>query len=190
LARDTPTGVRFIVEPSPAGGFHIRLAGVAAPLSHHDTEEDAQARRQAYERGTSGGEFVDLADGSEVLISQPDPTMLRATDPRSGEELGVATYLRDRDRPTSAEATVVVVDGWRGRGLGGALLKRLSRRAAADGIDTFTAWLRIENASLRPSFERLGAVEMRGDALKVELPVADAAVLLRNVATGYVRSRD
>src|SRR5262249_4932742 len=119
-----------------------------------------------------------------------DPTMVLATDPRSREQLGIARYQRDRDRPTSAAASIDVIDGWRGRGLGRVLLKRLSRLATADGIDTFTASLRIDNPSLRRSFERLGAVDTRGDPLKVELPVPDAAVLLRNVATGYVRSRD
>src|SRR5262245_22405277 len=166
--------MRCIVEPSPAGGFHVRLAGVAAPLSHHDTEEEARVRQQAYERGAGGGEFADLADGSEVVISQPDDTTLLATDPRSGEQVGIARYQRNRDRRSSAAATVAVIDAWQGRGLGGALLKRLSRRAAADGIDTFTASLRIDDPSLRRSFERLGAVVTRGDTLTVELPVADA----------------
>ena len=42
---------RVFVEPSPAGGFFVRLAGHDAPLSHHDTEEEAQARAAAYLRG-------------------------------------------------------------------------------------------------------------------------------------------
>jgi hypothetical protein len=52
--------MRFTVEPSPAGGYHVRLAGSDAPLSHHDTEEEAEARRQAYERGAA--ELVDLPE--------------------------------------------------------------------------------------------------------------------------------
>src|SRR5689334_25315912 len=68
--------MRFTVEPSPAGGFHVRVEGVGAPLSHHDTEEEANARRQAYERGAAEparGELVDLPDGSEVLVRPVRP---------------------------------------------------------------------------------------------------------------------
>ena len=68
--------MRFTVEPSPAGGFHVRVEGVSAPLSHHDTEDEANARRQAYERGAgepARGELVDLPDGSEVLVRPVQP---------------------------------------------------------------------------------------------------------------------
>jgi GNAT superfamily N-acetyltransferase len=128
-------------------------------------------------------------------IDHVDHEALGAIDPRTGEGLGVARYLRNRDRPTSAEAAVAVVDAWQGRGLGGALLKRLCRRATANGIDTFTASLLTGNRSMLRLFERLGAVRTRGfDSgvleIDVELGVDDAAMLLRTVATGYVRSRD
>ena len=60
------SGVRCYVEPSPAGGYFVRLRGEAAPLSRHDTEEEAEAHRLAYERGAATpapGEIVDLPDG-------------------------------------------------------------------------------------------------------------------------------
>jgi GNAT superfamily N-acetyltransferase len=235
--------MRFTVEPSPAGGFHVRLAGVVAPLSHHDTEEEAEARRLAYERGAgqpAGGELVDLPDGSEVVVrpvrpedkplflagwehfgedsryrrfmgykaalsprelerftelDHVDHEALGAIEPRTGEGLGVARYMRNQDRPNTAEAAVAVIDAWQGRGLGGVLLRRLCRRAAANGIDTFTASLLTGNRSMLRLFERLGAVSTRGQdsgvlEIDVELPVDDAATLLRTAATGYVRSRD
>jgi hypothetical protein len=47
--------MRFYVEPSPAGGYHVKLDGSPAPISHHDTEEEAEARRQAYARGAAFG---------------------------------------------------------------------------------------------------------------------------------------
>src|SRR5215217_8748755 len=153
-------GMRFAVEPSPAGGYHVRLIGGDAPLSHHDTEEEAETRRLAYERGAgepAGGELVDLPDGSEVLVrpvrpedkplfaagwerfgeesryrrfighktalsprelefftelDHVDHEALGAIDPRTGEGLGVARYMRNADRPESAEAAVAVVDAW------------------------------------------------------------------------------
>ena len=40
--------MRVSVEPSPAGGYFVRLEGADAPLSRHDTEEEAQAAAWAY----------------------------------------------------------------------------------------------------------------------------------------------
>ena len=197
--------MRFTVEPSPAGGYHVRLVGSDAPLSHHDTEEEAETRRRAYERGAGEprGELVDLRDGSEVLVrpvrpedkplfvagwerfgeesryrrfmgfkSAPDrpragvlhgarprpPRRARCDRPADRRGLGVARYMRNADRPDSAEAAVAVIDAWQGRGLGGMLLRRLCRRAGANGITTFTASLLTGNRSMLALFERLGAV--------------------------------
>jgi hypothetical protein len=68
------------------------------------------------------------------------------------------------------------------------LLRRLSARARADGIETFTATVVTDNPSILRLFERLGRVEARGDTLEVELPVDDVPTLLRSAATGHVRS--
>jgi RimJ/RimL family protein N-acetyltransferase len=68
--------VRCFVEPSPAGGYFVRLRGEAAPLSKHDTEEEAEAAAAAYERGLARqdtGEYTLLADGSEVLLRAVRP---------------------------------------------------------------------------------------------------------------------
>ena len=68
--------VRCYVEPSPAGGYFVRLRGEAAPLSRHDTEEEAEAAAAAYERGLARqdtGEYVLLSDGSEVLVRAVRP---------------------------------------------------------------------------------------------------------------------
>jgi L-amino acid N-acyltransferase YncA len=185
--------MRFTVDPSPAGGYHVRMAGSPAPLSHHDTVEEAEARIAAYQRGAaqSGGELVDLPDGSEVLV-RPEDDAIVALDPRGGAVLGVARYRRDPERPAVAEATVVVADDWQGRGLGSVLLRRLCRRAKADGIDTFTASLLTDNRSMLRLFERLGRVQVRelGERameIDVELRVDDTRTLLRSAATGHVR---
>jgi GNAT superfamily N-acetyltransferase len=63
--------VRCYVEPSPAGGYFVRLRGAAAPLSRHDTEEEAEAAAAAYDRGLARqdtGEYVLLKGGREVLM--------------------------------------------------------------------------------------------------------------------------
>jgi GNAT superfamily N-acetyltransferase len=231
--------VRFSVEPSPAGGFHVRLEGVAAPVSRHDTEGEAQAHVRAYERGAATpapGEIVDLPDGSEVVvrpvrpedkplflagwerfgeesrysrfmgyktrltardldfftdIDHVDHEAIGATALRGGEGLGVARYLRLADRPEVAEAAVAVVDAWQGRGLGGVLLRRLCRRATANGIHTFSASLLTGNHSMLRLFERLGAVSVGGVEsgimeIDVELPLGDADTILRTAATGHI----
>jgi hypothetical protein len=49
MGNDYP--MRFSVEPSPAGGWYVRVAGTDAPLSRHDTEEEAQEAAARYARG-------------------------------------------------------------------------------------------------------------------------------------------
>jgi hypothetical protein len=39
------------VERWPGGGFVVRLGGHPRPVSRHDTEEEANARADAYRRG-------------------------------------------------------------------------------------------------------------------------------------------
>jgi RimJ/RimL family protein N-acetyltransferase len=62
--------MRFYVEPSPSGGWYVRLAGHGAPISRHDSEEEAMARRDAYARGAarSDGDLVELRDGGRVRL--------------------------------------------------------------------------------------------------------------------------
>src|SRR3954451_14656825 len=187
--RRTLSGVRCYVEPSPAGGYFVRLRGEAVPLSRHDTEEEAEAAAAAYDRGLARqntGEYVPLRDGAEVLVrpvrpedkplfgagwshlsdasvykrflvprdaltvdelafftelDHVDHEAIGALDPVSGEGVGVARYVRDRERPHVAEAAVTVVDAWQHRGLGSRLLRRLCARAAENRIKVFTASL-------------------------------------------------
>ena len=238
--------MRFSVEPSPAGGYFVRVAGVDAPVSRHDTEEDAEAAAASYGRAVEDdrvGDVARLRDGGEVLvravrpedkplfargwerfgeesryrrfmgakqrlstrelsffteIDHIDHEALGALDPRSGDGLGVARYVRDRDRPHAAEAAVSVIDAMQGRGLGGILLRRLSHRAAQNGIRIFTAGLLTTNHSMLRLFEKLGEVRVTGRsgpeiAIDVELSVADAPTLelaLRSAATGHIGRRD
>ena len=76
--------MRCYVEPSPAGGYFVRIRGEAAPVSRHDTEEEAEAAAAAYERGLAREDTVEhvlLTDGSEVLIRavRPDDKPLFVT---------------------------------------------------------------------------------------------------------------
>ena len=135
-----PASVRCYVEPSPAGGYFVRLRGEAAPLSHHDTEEEADAAAAAYERGLVS-ELVVLDDGAEVLVralrDEEDHDHGAIGAFADGAAVGVARYVRDVARPHVARATVELDDVWRGRGLSTLLLTRLAARAAENGIREF-----------------------------------------------------
>jgi GNAT superfamily N-acetyltransferase len=237
--------VRLYVEPSPAGGYFVRLRGEAAPLSRHDTEEDAEAAAAAYGRGLTrveeATELVVLRDGSEALVRQVRPEdkplfvagwaglsnetvyrrFLQSRDGLSVDELaffteidhvdheavgaldadgrqgvGVARYVRDRERPHAAEAAVIVVDAWQGRGLGGKLLRRLCARATENRIRVFSASLFAENDAMLTLFQQLGDVSVtRRDGpvleivveLPLELPTLEHT--LREAAQGRVEYR-
>jgi RimJ/RimL family protein N-acetyltransferase len=236
--------VRCYVEPSPAGGYFVRLRGEPAPLSRHDTEEEAEAAAAAYDRGLARedtAEHVLLRDGSEVLIRavrpedkplfaagwsrlsnetvyrrflQPRNTLtvdelaffteidhvdheaIGALDSSSREGVAVARYVRDAERPHVAEAAVVVVDAWQGRGLGGKLLRRLTARATENRIRVFSAALLADNEAMLALFERLGEVTVtRRDGpvleIDVELPLELDTLehTLREAAAGNVYQR-
>jgi GNAT superfamily N-acetyltransferase len=236
--------VRCYVEPSPAGGYFVRLRGEATPLSRHDTEEEAEAAAAAYDRGLARadtGEHTLLGDGSEVLIravrpedkprfvagfsrlsqesvhrrflqARPaltvdelaffteidhvDHEAIGALDAESLEAVGVARYVRDRERPHVAEAAVTVVDDWQHRGLGGKLLRRLTARAQENRIRVFSAALFADNEAMLTLFGKLGEVVVtRRDGavleIDVELPVELETLehTLREAAQGHVRYR-
>jgi len=48
--------------------------------------------------------------------------------------IGEARYVVDAGDPASCELAIAVADGWRGLGIGRALLERLERQAAASGL--------------------------------------------------------
>lgn len=80
--------------------------------------------------------------------------------PASKQLVGVARYVRDRQRPEAAEIAVTVVDAWQGRGLGTVLLQRLSQRAAESGIRCFTAEILRTNKPMLGLVRQLGAADL------------------------------
>lgn len=74
--------MEFSIEPSPRGGYAVRLAGHPTPVSHHDTEEEAEARVAAYEHGMRAQapgpaaeppRFAALPDGTQLLLRSLEP---------------------------------------------------------------------------------------------------------------------
>jgi RimJ/RimL family protein N-acetyltransferase len=136
----------------------------------------------------------DLAYFTE--IDHVNHEALGARDAETGEGVGVARYVRSPGAPEVAEAAVSVVDDWQGRGLGGALLRRLTARAREQGVERFQASLFASNHSMLALFEAIGEVEVRERGydqieIDVEFPCDDQGLgtALRAAAKGLVRLR-
>ena len=138
----------------------------------------------------------DLAYFTEV--DHVDHEALGALDAETGEGVGVARYIRLGEGARVAEAAVAVVDDWQGRGLGGELLRRLTARAHANGIDRFHASLFAFNKGMLNLFGALGDMTVRRGGgideieIDVELPCESGDCLktaLRAAAEGQVGLR-
>jgi GNAT superfamily N-acetyltransferase len=98
--------MRFHVEPSPAGGYYVKLEGSHAPVSRHDTEEEAADHARGYEAGVaraaeSTGEHVALRDGSLVLVRPvraTDKPLFLAGFERFGERSRYRRFLTSKAR--------------------------------------------------------------------------------------------
>ncbi len=105
------------VEASPAGGWLVKLTGVAAPISRHDLEEEALSRADAYRRGmdrdapgrvnqAEQGEIVGLKDGSKVLVrpvTAADKPLFIAGFARLGKESRYSRFLTAKKRLSDGE---------------------------------------------------------------------------------------
>jgi GNAT superfamily N-acetyltransferase len=92
------------VEASQAGGWLVKLTGSAAPVSFHDSEEEALSKADAYRRGIdrdrpgrdNEGELVGLKDGSSVLVrpvAATDKSLFVAGFARLSEESRYRRFL-------------------------------------------------------------------------------------------------
>jgi RimJ/RimL family protein N-acetyltransferase len=112
-------------------------------------------------------------------VDHSDHEAIVALDPRDGEIVGVARYVRT-DQPDAAEVAVTVLDGWHGRGVATAVLERLVARAREEGIERFLALVLSDNADAIELFRHLGAGEPTPEQsrsgnveLVIELPEQD-----------------
>ncbi len=106
-----------------------------------------------------------------VDVDHKDHEAVVAIDPSSGEGLGVARYVRSTDDPELAEVAVTVADDWQGRGLGRALLERLTYRARREGVRRFSALVLSENRASLGLLEGVGESRRTGEAGEVELVI-------------------
>ena len=95
----------------------------------------------------------------------------------SAEIVGECRFVRLADQPDTADLGVTVVDAWQGRGLGSALLARLSERALEAGIEYFTAEVLAENRAMLALLPALGQVESEqaGPVITARVEIAEPA---------------
>jgi len=110
--------------------------------------------------------------------------------PRMGRRdgLGVARFIRSKERPNEAELAVTVIDDMQRRGLGGLLVQALCWAARQRGIDRFTAIVLPENDGMRALVRLIDpAADVRlEDGLRV-YDMAVPEIGLHDVGSGYRR---
>jgi len=108
-------------------------------------------------------------------VDHEDHEALVALPLLSSEIVGECRFFRLADHPDTADLAVTVVDAWQNRGLGSALLERLSERALELGIAYFTAEVLAENRAMLAMLPRLGRVETQaqGSVVGARIEIAE-----------------
>ncbi len=172
---------RYAEEARLEDGTAVRLRLVRS--------EDKAAMRAAWERLSPESRYRRFLAAKQTLTDR-DLAYLTETDGTdhvaigaekaggAGEALGVARFVRLRDRPDTADAAIVVVDAVQGKGLGRLLLSRLAAAARERGVARFSADVLATNAPMLALLKSLApsAVEHpEGVVVVVDLPTAEAA---------------
>jgi len=121
-------------------------------------------------------ELSDEMVESLTEVDHHDHEAMIALDEETGEGIGVARYVRHRDRPDVAELAVTVIDDWQGRGLGTLLVEVLSARARAEGITAFSALMLARNEEMMDLLKHLDPVRIIDQELgtvEIEVPIPD-----------------
>lgn len=124
-----------------------------------------------------------LTDSDLIYLTEVDHSeheALIAIDPEDGSLVGVARYIKTKVRNSDtnvkneAEVAIIVSDAWQGKGLGTALLQRLVKRAAEEGVEYFLALVLESNTSATELFVNLVpdmARTVRGAPGQVEIRI-------------------
>jgi GNAT superfamily N-acetyltransferase len=111
--------MRFRVEEAPRGTWRVMLEGTDAPVSEHQTEDEARARLAAYVRGAAAasaptmetgvprGERVALGDGTEIILRpvRPEdaPLLLEGFEEHFSERSRYQRFMGAKRRMTPRE---------------------------------------------------------------------------------------
>ncbi|MDO9410389.1 GNAT family N-acetyltransferase [Patulibacter sp.] len=84
--------------------------------------------------------------------------------------LGVARWVRDPARPSTAEAAFVVTDDYQGTGIGSALAIGLADRAVEEGVASLSGSMLAGNRASEALFRRMGGeLTVRRDGITNEV---------------------
>ncbi len=131
-------------------------------------------------------------------VDHHDHEALLAVDPRTGDGIGVARFVRSCEHPDTAEVAVAVSDEWQGRGLGTTLLLELAARAREEDVRRFSASVLAENDAMFDVLQKLGGAQVTGQEhgvieLLMEVPEEGLPDMLghavRAAARGEISSR-
>ena len=126
-ARHDAIGALHVRDLGPADGHLVdALHASLSPRSQYQRYHGAMPRLSARHR-----EKLTATDGR-------DHAALVALDP-DGTPVAIARYIRLRHDPACADIAAEVVDGRQRQGIATELLRRLARRAAAEGVERFSA---------------------------------------------------
>jgi RimJ/RimL family protein N-acetyltransferase len=154
-----PPGIRIRpLEPSDRQG----LAALFKRLS-------SESRRQRFL-----GPKPTLSDRELTYLTTVDHRWheaLAAIDGRDGSIVGVARYVRVKERPGAADGAIAVADEHHGRGIGSVLVRCLIARARVNGFSVLSATTLWENRRARAMLRGLGfqARGSHGPVIELEL---------------------
>ena len=156
--------------PTPNGGTALHLGlDAARAIQPAKTVVISDGRPDSEDAALASAEC--LGGVIDVIYCGPDSDheAIAAFEPDTGALLGIARYVRSREDPQAAEVAVTVADDWQRRGLGRALLDRLTYRARREGIRRFSALVLGENRPALGLFGDLGEASRLSSASEVEL---------------------
>jgi GNAT superfamily N-acetyltransferase len=174
------------------------------PIRPDDREALAEGIRRLSPESRYRRFFAPLENVSEAQLTyltdvdHRDHEALVAVEPGTEHGIGVARFVRSEADPEVAEFAVAVADDWQSRGVGTALIHRLTERAREEGIRRFSGSILEENRPMLELADELGDVRVRDRAagavdIEVELPDEGIGAALRETlraaARGLLRMR-
>jgi GNAT superfamily N-acetyltransferase len=143
--------------------------------------------------GLTEGQLDYLTD-----VDHHDHEALVAVEPGTERGIGVARFVRSESDPEVAEFAVAVADDWHSRGVGTALIHRLTQRAREEGVRRFSGSILEENRPMLELAGELGDVHVKdraAGAVEIEVELPDEGIgaalreTLRAAARGLLRMR-